>query len=113
MTKKQRENAAKKAKEQGAKDLQNQEQEERLRQYRREQERAQWVASLFAVALTRCADSQRTCRRLAAQNAARARQRPKSQNFFGSDPAPASSGKVLSGGMTASLDPTSGSLVWE
>lgn len=90
MTKKQRENAAKKAKEQSAKDAANHEQEERLRQYRREQERAQ----------------------LAAENAARARARPKSQNFFGSEPtAPAA--KVLSGGMSASLDPTTGSLVWE
>ncbi|GAA5990278.1 hypothetical protein JCM10908_005909 [Rhodotorula pacifica] len=91
MTKKQRENAAKKAKEQSAKELANQEQEERLRQYRREQERA----------------------KLAADNAARSRARPKSQNYFGSEPAAPASSKVLSGGMTASLDPTTGNLVWE
>lgn len=43
LTKKQRENANKKAKEQSAKEQQNREQEDRLREYRREQEKAKCV----------------------------------------------------------------------
>ncbi|BGP01576.1 Serine/arginine repetitive matrix protein 2 [Rhodotorula toruloides ATCC 204091] len=90
LTKKQRENAAKKSKEQAAKDAKEAEQEERLRQYRKEQEKA----------------------RLAAESLARQRARPRSQNFFGSEPQPAPP-KVVGGGMNASLDPSSGSLVWD
>ncbi|BGP26017.1 serine/arginine repetitive matrix protein 2 [Rhodotorula toruloides] len=90
LTKKQRENAAKKTKEQAAKEAKETEQEERLRQYRKEQEKA----------------------RLAADSLTRQRARPRSQNFFGSEPQPAPS-KVVGGGMNASLDPSSGSLVWD
>ncbi|GAA5918460.1 hypothetical protein JCM6882_005140 [Rhodosporidiobolus microsporus] len=90
LTKKQRENAAKKSKEQAAKDEKDREQEERLKAYRREQDKA----------------------KLAADNLARSRARPRSQNFFGSEPQPARE-KVLGGGMSASLDPASGSLVWD
>lgn len=50
--------------------------------------------------------------RLAADQAARVRARPKSQNFFGSEPQPAAN-KVVGGGMHASLDPASGSLIWD
>ncbi|GAA5893912.1 hypothetical protein JCM5296_004634 [Sporobolomyces johnsonii] len=89
MTKKQRENAAKKAKEDALKRAKEDEQQERLRAHRRELERA----------------------RLQEQEAAR-RARPSSQNFFGAEPT-ATSNKVLSGGMHASLDPTTGSLVWD
>ncbi|BGP17898.1 hypothetical protein JCM10213_000975 [Rhodosporidiobolus nylandii] len=90
LTKKQRENAAKKDKADAAKAEKEREQEERLKAYRREQEKA----------------------KIAADNAARARARPRSQNFFGSEPVQPQ-GKTLGGGMHASLDPTSGSLVWD
>jgi len=50
--------------------------------------------------------------RLAESQAARVRARPRSQNFFGSEPqAPAP--KVVGGGMHAALDPSSGSLIWD
>lgn len=51
-------------------------------------------------------------RRLAADSLARQRARPRSQNFFGSEPQPAPA-KVVGGGMNASLDPSTGSLVWD
>ncbi|GAA5852513.1 hypothetical protein JCM9279_003481 [Rhodotorula babjevae] len=90
LTKKQRENAAKKSKEQSAREAKEAEQEARLTQYRREQEKA----------------------KLAESQAARVRARPRSQNFFGSEPqAPAA--KVVGGGMSAALDPSSGSLIWD
>ncbi|GAA5917019.1 hypothetical protein JCM8208_001712 [Rhodotorula glutinis] len=90
LTKKQRENAAKKTKEQAAREAKEAEQEARLAQYRREQDKA----------------------KLAESQAARVRARPRSQNFFGSEPqAPAA--KVVGGGMSAALDPSSGSLIWD
>ncbi|KPV74127.1 uncharacterized protein RHOBADRAFT_53991 [Rhodotorula graminis WP1] len=90
LTKKQRENAAKKSKEQSAREAKEAEQEARLAQYRREQDKA----------------------KLAESQAARVRARPRSQNFFGSEPqAPAA--KVVGGGMSAALDPSSGSLIWD
>ncbi|GAA5985874.1 hypothetical protein JCM11641_005329 [Rhodosporidiobolus odoratus] len=90
LTKKQRENAAKKEKADALKAEKEREQEARLAAYRKEQDRA----------------------KTAELNAARQHARPRSQNFFGSEPV-APPVKAVGGGMSASLDPTSGSLVWD
>ncbi|GAA5838153.1 hypothetical protein JCM5353_001514 [Sporobolomyces roseus] len=87
-TKKQRENALKKAKEDALKREQQEEQERRLKLHRDQLARAR-----------------------AQEEKSRKMAKPTSQNFFGSDQATSANGGK--GNLHAGLDPSSGSLVWD
>ncbi|GAA6024380.1 hypothetical protein JCM11491_001112 [Sporobolomyces phaffii] len=91
-TKKQRENAARKAKEDALKRERDDEQERRLKAHRDALNRARQHEAALAN-----------------------RPKPSTQNFFGSEPVPATTTKpAVSGHLHAGLDPTNdGSLVWD